>query len=387
METRSRILIVDDEDVVLDSCLQVFEGEDYEVATARDGKSGLAMVPEFAPDLILVDLKMPGISGFEVLETLHAADPTLVAIVITGYSTVGSAVEAMKKGAFDFLPKPFTPDELRVIARRGLERRRLVLETIALRREREMLRENFAAIISHELRSPLSAVQQNLFALGAELADRLSDEQKGRLERLQGRVADLLGLIQTWLRAVSVPVDKIKEGFAPVAVAPAIERAIESVQPHATRKAITVRAAVAGPLPAVRGDAGSLTEAFVNLIGNAVKYSHAGSEVTVRAQAEPGVVVVAVEDHGVGIAPEDLQLVFGDFYRGKTAPAGESGSGLGLALTRRIIDAHEGAITVTSEVGKGTTFTVRLPSLPAENQDPAAAVAAGNPTSDPGETS
>ncbi len=368
-EKRGRILIIDDEDVVLDSCQAVLGDGGYELATARDGTAGLELARQFGPDLILVDLKMPGISGFEVLDAIHAGDPTSVAIVITGYSTVSSAVEAMQKGAFDFLPKPFTPDELRLIVARGLERRRLVIEAIALRREREMLRENFAAIVSHELKSPLGAVQQNLYGLAAELADRLSEEQRNRFERLKTRIDDLLKLIQTWLRAVSVPVAKIRESFAPVAPGEVVARAIETVQPQAVRKDITIGSSLGEPLPPVRGDAGSLTEALVNLIGNAVKYTRAGGRIAVEARAEGGEVRIAVADNGVGIAPEDLPHVFGDFFRGRTAPAAETGSGLGLALTRRIVEAHEGTISVESEVGKGTTFTIRLP-VPVEAQEP-----------------
>jgi DNA-binding NtrC family response regulator len=132
----AKILIIDDEEVVLDSCKLVLEPAGFKITTASNGTAGLALVPELDPDLIFVDLKMPGISGFDVLEHLHATDPNRVAIVITGYATVSSAVEAMKKGAYDFLPKPFTPDELRLIARRGLERHRLRQEAIALRREK-----------------------------------------------------------------------------------------------------------------------------------------------------------------------------------------------------------------------------------------------------------
>jgi two-component system, sensor histidine kinase and response regulator len=384
---RAKILIIDDEDVVLDSCLLVFEGENYEVATARDGAAGLALVPEFQPDLILVDLMMPGISGFDVLARLREIDPTLVAIVITGYSTVNSAVEAMKQGAFDFLPKPFTPEELRLITRRGIEKRRLVLETIALRRERETLRENFAAIISHELRSPLAAVQQNLFGLVAELEGQLTPAQQERFGRLKGRLGDLIGMIQTWLKAVSTSVDKIRESFVPTALPPLIGKAVETVQPHAMRKGITIGAAVREPLPPVLGDAGTLTEALVNLIGNAVKYTPANGSVEVRAHAEGAEVVLEVADDGVGIAPEDLPHLFGDFYRARSSAGGEAGAGLGLALTKRIVEAHAGSVAVASEVGKGTTFTIRLPAHGADTQSPAGTTAAAPSTRDPGDQS
>ena len=385
MEKPSRILIIDDEEIVLDSCLSVLEGRGYEIATAPDGTEGLKKAEEFAPDLVLVDLMMPGISGFDVLEGMRGVDPAIVTIVITGYSTVESAVEAMKRGAFDFLPKPFTPDELRMIVGRGIERRRLVLEAIALRREREMLQQNFAAIISHELRSPLSAVQQNLFVLTAELDSQLDESQKGRFERLKSRIADLLKMIQSWLRAVSVPEGTIGENFVPTSVRTSIAKAIESVQPHATRKDITITDSSPESLPPVLGDEAILTEALVNLVGNAVKYTHAGGKVAVDAAAEPGQVVVSVADTGVGIAAEDVPFVFDAFYRGKVGPDAEAGCGLGLALTRRIIEAHHGTISVESEIGKGTTFTVRLPVHTPERASPPGEAAAAPTTLEPGD--
>ena len=148
MAAATRILLIDDEEIVRDSCTEILRDEPYEVATAADGAAGLERMRDFRPDLVVVDLKMPGLSGLEVLERIREADPTLVPIVITGYATVSSAVDAMKRGAYDFLPKPFTPEEFRLIVRRGAEKRALVLETQALRRERELLREHFAAIVA-----------------------------------------------------------------------------------------------------------------------------------------------------------------------------------------------------------------------------------------------
>lgn len=372
MENMYRILIVDDEEVVLDSCVQILEGSDYHVATAMDGTIGLKLVQEFQPDLVFVDLKMPGISGFEVLERIQTADPTIVIIVITGYATVNSAVEAMKKGAYDFLPKPFTPDEFRLIARRGLEKRKLVLETIALRREKEMLRENFAAIVSHELRSPLNAVQQNLFVLLQELSDKLTESQRGRLERMKSRVDDLLQLVHTWLRGISVDVGKIREVFRPVSVASVMSKAVETVQPHATRKDVETVASVKEPLSLVEEDEGTLTESLVNLLENAIKYSYVGGEVRVHAEEKEGRVLISVSDAGVGIPREDLPFIFGDFYTGKSGQAAERGHGLGLAICRRIIEAHSGTISVESEPGRGSTFAICLPVLRAglHNQPP-----------------
>ena len=150
MLEKSTILIIDDDDSMLDSCSQVFLKEGYQVATAEDGEMGLVKFKDNHPDLVLVDLKMPGKDGIAVLGELRTIDPECVAIVITGYGTIRSAVEAMKHGAYDFLPKPFTPDELRLIVRRGLEKRRYTQETRNLRREKEMMRNNFISMVSHE---------------------------------------------------------------------------------------------------------------------------------------------------------------------------------------------------------------------------------------------
>ena len=360
---RYKILLIDDEEVVLDSCTRMLRSGNYEVVSIMDGAQGVELAHQFHPDLVIVDLKMPGISGLEVLEKIHAFDPTIVSIMLTGFATVGSAVDAMKKGACDFLPKPITPDEFRLVVARALERRRLILETQALRREKEMLREQFAAIVSHELKSPLGAVQQNLFVLAEDLSDKLNDEQRQRMERMKIRVTDLMKLIQTWLRLISADISKIRENFQPVAVREIIAKAVESVQNEATRKAIELRTEGADAPCRVNGDEGTLVQALVNLLNNAVKYSRGGGEIEVRVAEEQGQVAITVADTGVGIAADELSHVFEDFYRAPSSSKGEQGSGLGLPLSRRIIEAHDGTISVSSEPGKGSTFVIRLPAL------------------------
>jgi len=363
METKPKILIIDDEEVVLDSCTQILAKGDFQLSTARNGTLGLELLKELLPDLVFVDLKMPGISGFEVLDGIQEFDPTIVTVVITGFATVNSAIEAMKKGAYDFLPKPFTPDELRVITRRGLERRALVLETIALRREKEMLREHFAAIVSHELKSPLGAVQQNLYVLADELSEKLNEKQANKVQRLQIRIADLVKLVNTWLRAISVDISSIRENFEPVPIDTVISKAVDNTQTHATRKAIDIESSIEGNPSSVIGDEGTLVEAVGNIVGNAVKYTRIEGNVSINAKEEGDTIYITVRDNGVGIAQEDLPNLFEDFYIGKSKTEGERRSGVGLAITRRIIDAHDGTISVESKLGKGSTFVIQLPVL------------------------
>ena len=368
MTDKEKILIIDDEEIVRDSCIQILAKGNYEIATAQNGNEGLELLEDFQPDLALVDLKMPGISGYEVLDHIHEYDSTIVTIVITGFATVDSAVESMKKGTYDFLPKPFKPDELRLIVQRGLERRKLILETIALRREKEMLREQFAAIVSHELKSPLGAVQQSMYGLVSDLEDKLSDEQKGKIERLQSRIADLIKLVNTWLRAISVDISTIRDNFEIISIVETISKAVENVQQHAVRKDITIETSIEEPLASINGNEVTLVEALVNIIGNAVKYTQMGGHIAIAAREEAGKILVEIKDNGVGIATEDIPHLFDDFYVGKTKPEGERRSGVGLAITKRIIEAHDGSITVESELGKGSAFTVHLPLLEQANK-------------------
>ncbi len=361
LNMRSRIIIIDDEEIILDSCTEILGAGDFEVTTAVNGTVGLQMIRDLAPDLVFVDLKMPGISGIEVLQQALGIDPLLVIVVITGYATVSAAVEAMKQGAYDFLPKPFTPDELRIITRRGVERRKLVVEAARLRREKEMLRENFAAIVSHELKAPLGVLQQNLYAQEIELDSVLTEAQKARCDRMIARIDEMNKLIHSWLRVLSVDVNKIKESFGPISVATCIAKALDNIDPHSVRKDMHVVTEVPEDLPAIEGEEMSFTEVLTNIIGNAIKYSYAGGEVRVKAEKAGDRVKISISDTGPGISKEELPYIFEDFYRGKSGQAEEGSHGLGLTISRRIIEAHHGTVTVESEPGKGATFIISLP--------------------------
>lgn len=359
----SKILVIDDEEIVRESCLRILKSPQFTVRTAPDGSSGLALLKSYHPDLVLVDLKMPGMSGLEVLEEVRSFDPTIVAIVITGYATVDSAVESMKKGTFDFIPKPFKPDELRLVVRRGLDRRQLVLETISLRQEKEMLREQFAAIVSHELKSPLGAVQQNLYTLISDLDELLNQEQREKLLRLQERIKGLVSLVNTWLRVISVDITKIAEQFQEVDLLPILTNAVETVEQQTIRKDIDLEFHPDSSEYKVLGDPGTLTEATVNLLTNSIKYTKMGGRVELTVSQGEENVSFSVIDNGVGIAKDDISHIFTDFYRGDNLPEGERSSGVGLSITKRIIEAHQGSIDVESVLGEGSKFTIQLPSF------------------------
>ena len=176
------------------------------------------------------------------------------------------------------------------------------LETLALRRERDLLRDHFAAIVSHELKAPLAAIQQNIFVLEHDAATAATPEQRERLARVKARMADLIQMVDTWRRGVSTDLDAIKARQVPVSVRVPIDKAVESALVYATRKAVAIEVAVPEPAPRVLGDQGTLTEAVVNILGNAVKFSRDGGRIEVTAEAKDDDVRIVVADHGVGIA-------------------------------------------------------------------------------------
>jgi FixJ family two-component response regulator len=267
------ILIIDDEEIVQNSCADILTSDNYRILTASDGYTGLMKVKEIKPDLVFVDLKIPNISGIEVLERIYNLDPTVIIIVITGYPTVSSAIEAMKKGAYDFLPKPFTPEELRLIAKRGLEKKRLLSETINVRREKELIRENFTNIVAHELRTPISAVQQNILILLKGIVGDLNPKQVKILERMKGRIAELLQMINTWLEISSVNIYKMRERFKAVSIPQLVEKIVEVLKSKASVKDIEIVTNISVLIHPVYGDKGTLTEALTNIVDNALKYS------------------------------------------------------------------------------------------------------------------
>ena len=144
-------------------------------------------------------------------------------------------------------------------------------------------------------------------------------------------------------------------------MATVISKALENVQPHALRKDVELVASIPESIQPVSGDEGTLVEVVVNILGNAIKYSRAGSQIRIRTEEAGDELLVSVTDTGVGIAKEDLPHVFDDFYTGRAGQMVEKGSGIGLAISRRIVEAHNGSIAVESEAGKGSTFTIRLP--------------------------
>ena len=363
------ILVIDDEESMRDSCSLILLKDGYQVETAEDGSTGLEKIRNLKPDLALVDLKMPGISGFEVLEKIKEIDPNLIPIVITGYATVESAVEAMKKGAYDFLPKPFTPEELRIIINRALERRSLALEAETLRQEKKLLEENFITMVSHQLRSPLVAIQQYFEVILAGLVGQVDKKQKEMILRAQERLGSLLQLINDWLDLAQINKGQLVDKFRPVALEKILAKQVEFLNPLALEYCVTLELEPVSASALVMGDEQTLEQVFANLISNAIKFNKPAGSVRISLREENGFIAVEVKDTGIGIAKEHLPFIFAQFYRVSRSESHKTkGTGLGLSIAKKIVEAHNGSIEVASEPGQGSSFSVRLPKAEPEEK-------------------
>ncbi|MCS7177881.1 MAG: hybrid sensor histidine kinase/response regulator [Anaerolineae bacterium] len=378
MNEPPRILVIDDEEGIRAGCRRALEPEGYIVETASTGQEGLHRVQEGRFDLVLVDVVLPDMRGVDLLRPILEKDPDVVCVVITGYATVELAVQAIRSGAYDFLSKPFTADILRMTVAQGLERRRLTLEARRLQKIEEEAQElarakaelerldrfktTFMWTVAHELRAPLNALQSFLLAILKGYIP--PEEQQEVLERAAQRVQELLDLVDDLLKLAAAKSEKGLEKREPVSLADILEKVAPLFRKEAEARGITWAVDVRAR-PVVQADPDQMAQVWSNLISNAVKYTPAGGQVQVILEERDGWAIGAVEDTGIGIAPQDRERVFEEFYRTPQArEIAPRGTGLGLPLVKQIVEGHGGCITVESELGRGSRFTFRLPVSP-----------------------
>jgi signal transduction histidine kinase len=309
---------------------------------------------------MLIDLKMPGMDGIAYLKSVKAFDPDIVAIMITGYATLEAAVEAMKSGAYDFLPKPFKPADLRGVARRGLEQRAAAQRFSALLAGAAQPKELHLAMLAHRFKAPLVAMRQCVAVVLQGYAGDFSPRARSMIELVAQRTDQMIRFVDDWLTLSRLEqgkgISEAKETDFAQIVQDVVDRARQD--PWAARVALQL-ACPDSPV-ILRGDPSSLDELVGNLVDNAVRYTPAGGSVTVELAAQESAATLVVRDTGPGIRPEDLEHIFEPFYRGqpqKNIP----GTGLGLPIVQRIAERQGGKVEVQTALGRGSAFRVFLP--------------------------
>lgn len=355
------IIVIDDDPVMRLSCSKILENG-VVCETYEDGEKGLECIEKNKPDLIVVDLKMPKIGGIDVIQRVHQFDPNICIIVITGYATVETAVDAMKAGAYDFLPKPFTPDELRLMVKRGLERTELLRQAQELKEEKEQLQRQFVTFVSHQLKSPLAAVQQYLDVLN-HLKDSPKKEaiQREWIDRSSIRIKEMIAIINDWLTLSRLECIELIPDPPAVNLNKIVNHIFASVREDADKNHVSLISKISDEHN-LQIPEECLTMVFSNLITNAIKYNKSDGKVTVNAKEQGVNILIFVEDTGIGIPEDKREIIFEDFYRIKNEKTKNiPGTGLGLSICKKIITELCGQIAVSSNENGGSTFTVILP--------------------------
>jgi signal transduction histidine kinase len=377
MDKTDRILIIDDEEGIRQGCVRVLQPQGYSVETAVSFKEGLRRIQEGTFDLVLIDVMLPDGRGIDLLGPIRKRDPETVSIIITGYATVELAVDTIKKGAYNFISKPFTADMLLMTVGQGLEKRHLSMETkrlLAIERESAELarardeaerlsefKSSFLSVAAHELRSPISGAQSLVRTLLHGLAGELKPQQAQLLSRVEIRLNFMLEMINDILTLASSKSIEIDRPIEEVQLQPVIQQVIDAFAEMAKDQQVAVKFADPGESTAVMATENGLNMIFRNLIGNAIKYSKQGGLVEVGVREESGFVKVSVADQGIGIPEEDIPHLGDEFFRAKNAhQEGKPGTGLGLSIVKQYVERFGGRMDVVSSLGKGTTFTVSL---------------------------
>jgi signal transduction histidine kinase len=369
-ETQPTILVVDDEERMREGCRRVLAPAGYTVDTTEEMDAALSLLETRHHDLYLLDVMLPDGSGLDLLANILQRDPNAVCIIVTGFGSIRLAVEAVRHGAYDFLSKPFTSDELLLTASQGLEWGRLKAieaEADELARTRAELkrlgeaRRQLMLGVAHELRAPVAAVQSyiNLILAGYVTAD----EVRPTLFRVQERLHEVLDLTSDLLYLARLRQDQVETLKATDLqdVAAILRKVCDLFQQQARERGQTLQVEILDN-PFMAADRYHLEQIWTNLISNAIKYTPAGGRIEVTLQTEEDSIIGTVADSGIGIGDEDLPRLFEDFFRTDEAKeSGEIGTGLGLTIVKQAVESYGGEIRVSSQKGQGSRFTFILP--------------------------
>ena len=379
------MLIAEDDTGTRKTLAVILEDEGHRVFACRDGEEALRHIagedgtPQI--DIVVSDLRLPDISGMEILSALKDRYPDAAFILMSGYATLETAVEAVNQGAFSYQVKPLDIDSLIGTIRNAINQQRLIAENRELlemvqRSNEELEKKNrdleeaglakmqILSTASHELKTPLTSIMGYVdrMLLQRDTVGDLNDRQERYLEIVKRNSYRLKTLVDDLLDISRIESGGIALDITSVDVAGEIEDAVRSVQTHADRKNIRVELDVPLDLPPIRAERLRFSQVIINLLSNACKYSLDGAQVRVSAAQRNGWVQFDVSDTGIGISEADQTRLFNQFFRAETKlTREESGTGLGLFITKYLVEAHGGEIWVKSQEGVGTTVSFTFP--------------------------
>ena len=366
-----RILAVDDEPGMIRGVVKSFRSFEIEipelnasinleVKEAENGRRALEILDSEKIDIVLLDYKLPDMNGIDILNAIERKKRDLLTIMMTAYASLEVAVSATKHGAFDFLAKPFSPDELRAVVRKAASNLLLLRHARKLDEEKKQVRFQFLSVLAHELKAPLNAIQGYLDIMDRRMAGNDIEAYDRMVERSLARIHGMRKLIFDLLDLTRIESGQKKREIADVDIADIAENAIDAVRNDAEKRSIEIVLDADGDLT-FQADPGEMEIVFNNLLTNAVKYNKPNGKVTVAIRKKNDGIEIRVADTGIGMTRKQLDKLFKEFVRFKNEHTKEvEGSGLGLSILKRVAKLYNGDVAVESAEDEGTTFTVTL---------------------------
>ncbi|RPI61510.1 MAG: hybrid sensor histidine kinase/response regulator [Planctomycetaceae bacterium] len=378
MDETLRILVVDDEPGMREGVARALRdftvsaagvNGQYSLVVEQAGSAADAiarLLPaspasnEPAIDILLLDQILPDMTGMDVLEKIAGKIPSVATIMITAYASLETAIAAIKRGAYDFLAKPFNPYELKNAVRKAAESVILAKQARALATEKQQVRFQFISVLAHELKAPLAAVEGYLHIIKDRSAgddqaayDHMLSRSLIRVEGMRKLIGDLLDL--TRIESGTKKREPAEQNLTELA-----RTSVETMLPDAMARNITIELDIPHPI-ALLADRSEIEIIFNNLISNAVKYNRDGGKVVVAVVRRDDVVEIKVSDTGIGMTAEESARLFHDFMRIKNEKTRNIvGSGLGLSIVKKLAALYGGDVTLQSRPDVGSEFTVTL---------------------------
>jgi two-component system, sensor histidine kinase and response regulator len=369
------VLVIDDEPGIRSGVSRIlnnfhvtypFMDEDYtfNVTEAATGEEGIALIENTTQDILLLDNKLPGIQGIDVLEHIRNRNYDIVVAMITSYASLDVAIRATRDGAIDFIPKPFTPQELKSSIENITKQMYLKRITRRMNQEGKKIRYQFLSVLSHELKAPLNAIEGYLRMIQEKQSGDLVDDYATPIERSLQRIQGMRNLIMDLLDFTKIRFERKEENIQDVHLKDIASAAMITVQPYAIQMDVSLNLDVRSDV-IIMADPSDIEIVFNNLISNAVKYNKVGGKAEIVIDRNNGEAIVSIADSGIGINSSDTVNLFTEFVRIKNEKTRNiSGSGLGLSIVKKVVELYHGKIDVESTPDLGSIFTVRLPAKP-----------------------
>jgi two-component system, sensor histidine kinase and response regulator len=356
------ILIVDDDRLNLRILGNILKSEGYVVVEANNGERALQVYDTAHPNLVLLDVMMPGIDGFETCRRLKKAygEQCAPVIFITAKSDSDDVVEGLSAGGVDYLPKPFKPKEVLARIRSHLQNQ-ILLEQLS---GANAAKNRFLGMAAHDLRNPLASIRGLAEFLQEGAVGVLTPEQRELIDTIHTASQSMLVLVNELLDVATIEAGELKLSRRPENLGDLVAKCVGLINMESAKKRTRVDfEPPPGPV-VISIDAAKMKQVVDNLITNAVKYSPPGAVITVNVNSDPARAAASfsVRDQGPGIPEDERDRLFKDFGRLSARPtAGEKSTGLGLAICRKIVEAHQGTIVAENLPTGGCEFRVNLP--------------------------